>query len=122
MNLGLAYPPAELRLIINSTFKTTTGFNEQNIKLNEIWCEQHLLNKKFGYRIGRIDIMSMMNNFSFDRQNYFFLNNMITSHPAVAAPDNFFGFVFVSNFFNSYTYLSGGITNAHNGAKDSEFK
>ena len=105
-----AYPHADINTISNSIYSTTSGFNTEALNLKELRFEQHLIKYSFAYRIGRVDIMSLMNNYAFDSQNFYFLNSVFTSHPAIAAPDNGLELM-INKFVTDTIYISGGITN-----------
>lgn len=107
--------PAELNEMIESLVRTTRGFNRLDFSLTQFWWEQQVFKRHAGFRVGKIDITSLMNNYAFESQDFYFLNDAFTGHPAWAEPDNSLGFV-TGVGLSKHVYAQFGLIN-NNGKK-----
>lgn len=84
-------PPGEFSGQINSAIKTVSGYIPFNLAVTELWLQQSLIPNKIAYRLGKIDLTSIMNSYAFDSRQFYYLSNVFTSHPATAVPSKALG-------------------------------
>jgi porin len=111
--------PGDLHLFIGSVANTTQAFNTYDGALVELWWEQLLPKNRAGFRIGKIDITSVMNNYAFESQNFYFLNNVFTGHPGWAEPANglgaAFGFGLTEHLYSGFGLVDANGSNTTSG-------
>lgn len=71
---------------INSAILTTSGYKPYPLAVTELWIQQSLIPNVLAYRLGKIDLTSIMNSYAFDSRQFYFLSNVFTKHPATAVP------------------------------------
>ncbi len=71
---------------INSAILTTSGYRPYPLAVTELWVQQSLIPNVLAYRLGKIDLTSIMNSYAFDSRQFYFLSNVFTKHPATAVP------------------------------------
>jgi porin len=104
--------PANLNKTIGLRWQTADGFNQQKLSLIQIWWEQYLFNHHFGFRVGKIDQYDFFDANDYESSNLYFVNEALSSNPAIAAPSNGLGAV-IGIFIKKLYMLAGiGDTNA----------
>lgn len=96
---------------LNSTIKTTSGYVPYNLAVTELWIQQSIIPDVVAYRLGKIDLTSMMNSYAFDSRRFFFLSDVFSRHPATAVPAKSLGAV-VGFALSKHLYSAVGIVNA----------
>lgn len=81
-------PPSDLGDAIGSLWGTVSTFNQQRYSLIQLWAEYHIIRKKFGFRIGKIDLTDYFNLYTFINTNFFFLNSGLTTELSTPFPSN----------------------------------
>ncbi len=81
-------PPRLLGDAIGSLWGTTSVFSEYEYNLVQIWSKYHIIRKKFGFMLGKIDLTDYFNSYSFISSNSGFLNKGLTGDLTIAFPDN----------------------------------
>ena len=104
--------PASFNKNIGSVIKTTQGFNQFNPALVELWWQHVFPTKKSSFRVGKIDIMSLMNTYAFKSQKLFFINQAFTGYPAVSRPSKALGGA-ASLALTDHYYVGYGLVDAN---------
>jgi porin len=83
-----AIPPRQLGANIGSLWGTVSAFSRYDFNLVQLWWEYHLIRKKFGFRVGKMDLSDYFNLYTFVSSNFSFLNNGLTGDLSIAFPNN----------------------------------
>jgi hypothetical protein len=112
-------PPSDLNHYLDMINHTTRAFNTYNAALVELWWEQQFHHDTAGFRVGKIDITSVMDNYAFESQNLFFLNTVFTGHPGWAEPANglggAFGLGLTEHLYSSFALIDTNGSNTRSG-------
>lgn len=81
-------PPRLLGENIGSLWGTVNTFSRYDYVLIQLWWEYHLIRKKFGFRLGKIDLTDYFNLYTFISSNFSFLDQGLTGDLTVNFPDN----------------------------------
>lgn len=108
--------PSQLAEQFDSIIKTVSGYKLLNPSVTELWFQSALINNSMAFRIGKIDLTSVMNSYAFDSRRFFFLSDAFSSTPAIDKPTKGLG-VIAGIKIAQHFYLSSGI-NDLNGEDD----
>jgi porin len=86
--IGSQTTPAEIGDNIGSLWGTTTGFNEQDFNIIELWWQQRLFDDHLALRIGKIDLANLIDVYRFNSANHFYQNAAFSDNPAIPFPEN----------------------------------
>ena len=86
--------PADIGDSIGSLWGTTSGFNEQDLTLKEIWWHQNLFNDKLAFRLGRIQLDNIFDAYRFTGSNHFYTNKAFSRNPTIPFPNTNIGLIF----------------------------
>jgi hypothetical protein len=112
--------PGNFSKQFNSKIRTVSGYLPLDPAVIELWVQQTILNDKMTYRLGKIDLTSMMNTYAFDSRRFYFLSNVFNSHPATAVPSKSLGAV-IGVVLSKHFYTAAGIVNANGEISTSGF-
>lgn len=84
-------PPQDLGESIGSLWKTVNAFSRYAFTLTQVWWEYQIIRKKFGFRVGKIDLSDYFNLYSFTSTNYNFLNQGLVDDVTIPYPQNGLG-------------------------------
>lgn len=84
-------PPRQLAANIGSLWGTVNTFSREDFSLIQLWWEYHLIRKKFGFRLGKLDQTDYFNLYTFTSSNFSFLNQGLTGDLTIGFPDNGLG-------------------------------
>ncbi|MEM1282827.1 MAG: carbohydrate porin [Chlamydiota bacterium] len=87
-------PPRLLGANIGSLWGTVNTFSLEEYSLIQLWWEYHIIRKKFGFRVGKLDQTDYFNLYTFISSNFSFLNEGLTTDLTIAFPDNGLGVIF----------------------------
>jgi carbohydrate-selective porin OprB len=83
--------PRDLGRQTGSLWRTTKGFNSQDLALVQLWWEQHLLENRVRIRAGKLDPSNHYNGNRFQNQNTAFMSTAFSANPARNFPSNGIG-------------------------------
>lgn len=103
-----AATPADLGDSIGSLWGTTSGFNEEDFTLKEIWWHQHLFEDRLAFRLGRIKLDNIFDAYRFTGANHFYTNKAFSRNPTIPFPNTGAGLVFSWTPGNDLFLIIGG--------------
>jgi len=83
--------PNALNDNLGSLWRTTKGFNSQELALVQLWWEQYLFDDHAKVVVGKVDASNFYNGNQFQNQNTSFLNQAFSTNPTRAFPENGLG-------------------------------
>lgn len=97
---------------LNSAILTVSGYRPYPPAITELWIQQSILPNIMAYRLGKIDLTSIMNSYAFDSRQFYFLSNVFSRHPATAVPTKALGAV-LGIALGSHFYTALGTVDAN---------
>ncbi len=85
--------PADIGNSIGSLWGTTSGFNEEDFTLKEIWWHQHLFDDRLAFRLGRIQLDNIFDAYRFTGANHFYTNKAFSRNPTIPFPNTGAGLI-----------------------------
>lgn len=104
--------PGNFAQEINSAILTVSGYKPYPLAVTELWFQQSIIPNTMAYRLGKIDLTSIMNSYAFDSRQFYFLSNVFTRHPATAVPSKSLGGV-IGLALGTHLYTALGAVNAN---------
>lgn len=77
--------PKELQKDYNTLSHSTNSFNSYRGALVELWLSQELIKNSLVVRLGKINIFNILDSYAFSSDNFYYLNNIFSSHPAITS-------------------------------------
>lgn len=112
--------PGQLAEQFYSTIKTVSGYEQLDPALTELWLQSYLITNRMAFRIGKVDLTSIMNSYAFDSRRFYFLSDVFTSAPAINKPSKSLGLIAALKII-SHVYLAAGIANLNGGDDSASF-
>jgi len=100
--------PADLGDSIGSLWGTTSGFNEEDFTLKEIWWHQQLFDDRLAFRLGRLQLDNIFDAYRFTGANHFYTNKAFSRNPTIPFPKTNIGMVFSWRPGNDLFVIIGG--------------
>lgn len=103
--------PADLGQSLGSLWGITSGFNNEDFTLKELWWHQRLFEDHLAFRLGRINLNSIFDAYRFTGANHFYTNKAFSRNPTIPFPNTGLGLVFAwTPGHDLFAILGGGST------------
>lgn len=109
--------PGQLAEQFGSIIKTVSGYEHLDTAITELWFQSSVIQNKMAFRIGKIDLTSIMNSYAFDSRRFYFLSDVFSSAPAIDKPQKGLGAILGIKVMK-HIYFTSGI-NDLNGTENS---
>lgn len=109
--------PGQLAEQFDSIIKTVSGYEQLNTAITELWLQSFLIKDIIAFRLGKLELTSIMNSYAFDSRRFYFLSDVFSSSPAINRPQKGLGLITAFKI-TRHVYLGAGITDL-NGTEDS---
>lgn len=104
--------PGDFAQEIHSAILTVSSYRPYPVAVTELWLQQSPIPGVLAYRLGKIDVTTIMNSYAFDSRQFYFLNDAFSNHPATAVPTKALGGV-LGIALGKHLYTAVGVVDAN---------
>ena len=119
--VGTDIPPGSLGSQFGSLWRTTDGFNHENLTIRELYWQEHIDDDRLIVRIGKLDAKQYYGGNYWGSDEKYFMNQAFTGNfPAIAYPSKGLGFNITTKLSDLW-YISAGAQDGEGEATSTGF-